>query len=53
MGHFKKEGGGEFKPQDLITLSFDEKTSDSNEEQKSFKEVKAQLGSKFKIDGVK
>lgn len=46
---FKKEGGGEFQPKDLITLSFDK------EEEKpkpiSYKEAKALLGSRIKKDG--
>lgn len=44
--HFKKEGGGDYEPQDLIKLSFD-KTS-ASDKPASLKEVKAMLGSRIK-----
>ena len=44
--NFKKEGGGEYVPSDLIRLSFDEKNED--EKPMSFKEAKELLGSRIK-----
>lgn len=46
---FKKEGGGQYEPKDLLKLSFDPK--EEKAKPVSFKEVKERLGSRIKKDG--
>jgi len=49
--NFKKAGGGDFGPFDLVKLSFDKDEESKNEKPLSFKEAKELLGSKIKKDG--
>lgn len=47
--NYKKPGG--YEATDLITLSFDKTEGEAEEKPMTFKEAKAQLGSKIKKDG--